>query len=164
MRTIGRILLAFLLLVVHTGVFSSCAILKPPTISVSQDIKKYTRVYIPQTQAIHGSTSFVISGTVLPYEQTVNPRDVIAGMLSKRGYIIADHLDERFQKETIIVNYGESGRRNFGLIGYTIEVTLQFVSAETGELLCTTTAEGCGSTEAEDVKQAISRALDALFK
>ena len=85
-------------------------------------------------------------------------------MLSKKGYIILNELDDRFRHETVIVNYGESNRRNFVLGGYTIEVTLQFISASTGELVCTTTAEGYGSTEAADVKQAVTRALKALFK
>ena len=61
-----------------------------------------------------------------------------------------------------IVNYGESGGRNRGL-GYTIEVTLQFISAETNEMVCSCTAEGQGSTEADDIRQAIKRALGALF-
>lgn len=164
MNTICRISRILLCFVIVLGLFSSCVTLRPASISVKQDISKYRRVYIPQTQTVHGSTAIVISGAVLPYSQTVNPRDVIAGMLSKRGYVILDQLEERFLRETIIVNYGESDRRNVGLGGYTIEVTLQFVSAATGELLCTTTAEGCGSTEAADVKQAVTRALEALFK
>ena len=65
-------------------------------------------------------------------------------------------------KETLIVNYGESGRRNRGL-GYTIEVTIQFISAYTHEMFCSCTAEGQGSTEADDIRQAIKRALDGLF-
>ncbi|MCI6643318.1 MAG: hypothetical protein MSH18_03825 [Bacteroidales bacterium] len=155
-----RILIILFLLV---GTLISCVTLLPPNVAIKKDISKYTRVYIPETQAIQSSTSFLISGVVIPYSQTTNPRDLIAGFLSKRGYIVLHQLDERFRQETIIVNYGESGKRTVGL-GYTIEVTLQFVSAETGELLCTTTAEGCGDTEAGDIKQAVTRALKALLK
>ena len=146
------------------SVFASCVSLQPAAVDVKQGISNYSRVYIPQTQPVNSTTAVVISKTVLPSSQTVNPRDVIAGRLSKRKYIILDRLDERFQNETIIVNYGESNRRSLGLGEYTIEVTLQFVSAATGELLGTTTAEGYGETEAESVKQAVTRALDALFK
>ena len=63
-----------------------------------------------------------------------------------------------------MVSYGESGRRNLLLgLGYTIEVTLQLISAQTGELVATATAEGCGMTESDDIKQAINRALSPLL-
>ncbi|WP_025843459.1 hypothetical protein [Porphyromonas gingivicanis] len=161
LRSVYKVLALF---IISLGIFSSCVTLRPANVTLKRDISQFTRVYIPSTQTVHGSTAVVISGMVLPYSQSVNPRDVIAGMLSKKGYIIINELDERFREETIIVNYGESDRRNVGLGGYTIEVTLQFISAATGELLCTTTAEGCGSTEAEDVKQAVTRALKAVFR
>ena len=59
-------------------------------------------------------------------------------------------------------NYGETGRRNV-FWGYTIEITLQILSADTLEVLCTTTAEGMGSTEADDIRIAITRAMEAIF-
>lgn len=66
-------------------------------------------------------------------------------------------------EKTLIVNYGESGRRNLNL-GYTIEVTIQFITAKEHKIICSTTAEGQGSTEADDIRQAITRAVDAAFK
>jgi hypothetical protein len=54
------------------------------------------------------------------------------------------------------VNYGESGKRDRGL-GYTIEVTIQFISAKTHTQICSCTAEGQGETEADDIRQAITR-------
>ena len=164
MKFLLSIYKGFAFLLVSLSAFSSCVTLRPATVALKNDISRYTRAYIPSTQIVHGTTAIVVSGMTLPYSQSVNPRDVIAGMLAKRGYIILNKLDERLLQETIIVNYGESDRRNIGLGGYTIEVTLQFTSAATGELLCTTTAEGCGSTEAADVKQAVTRALEALFR
>ena len=65
--------------------------------------------------------------------------------------------------ETVIVNYGESGRRNTGLGGYTIEVTIQFISAKNSSLICSCTAEGQGSTEADDIRQAITKCLNELM-
>ena len=63
----------------------------------------------------------------------------------------------------MIINYGESGRRNRGL-GYTIEVTIQFVSAKSNELICSCTAEGQGETETDDIRQAITRCISGLLK
>ena len=94
--------------------------------------------------------------------KSVNPSDVIAGILIKQGYIILPELKSELANETLIVNYGESGRRNRGL-GYTIEVTIQFSSAKTNEMICSCTAEGQGETEADDIRQAIRRALSSLF-
>jgi len=94
--------------------------------------------------------------------KSVNPSDVIAGILIKEGYVILPKLKSELSNETLIVNYGESGRRNRGL-GYTIEVTIQFISAKTNEMICSCTAEGQGETEADDIRQAIKRALSSLF-
>ena len=91
-----------------------------------------------------------------------NPSDVISGVLIKEGFIILPELKPELSNETLIVNYGESGRRNRGL-GYTIEVTIQFISAKTKQMICSCTAEGQGETEADDIRQAIRRALDGLF-
>ncbi len=63
----------------------------------------------------------------------------------------------------MIVNFGETGRRTVNL-GYSIEVTIQFISASTQFPICTCTAEGQGETEADDVRKAIQRALEPLFK
>ena len=71
-------------------------------------------------------------------------------------------IKSELAKETVIVNYGESGRRNRGF-GYTIEVTIQFISADTNQMICACTAEGQGSTEADDIRQAIRRALEGVF-
>ena len=88
--------------------------------------------------------------------------EVISGVLINEGFIILPELKSELSNETLIVNYGESGRRNRGL-GYTIEVTIQFISAKTKQMICSCTAEGQGETEADDIRQAIRRALDGLF-
>ena len=95
--------------------------------------------------------------------KTSNPSDLIAGILIKQGFIRLPELNSRLLDETLIVNYGESGRRNVNL-GYSIEVTIQFLSAKTNMPVCVCTAEGQGSTEADDIRIAINRALKPLFK
>ena len=80
--------------------------------------------------------------------KSVNPSDVIAGALIKEGFIILPELKSQLSNETLIVNYGESGRRNRGL-GITNDMLLF--------------AEGQGETEADDICQAIRRTLESLF-
>lgn len=146
------------------GLLTGCVTLRPAIIQMNKDIRAYSHVYIPATQTLESSIGIPVAGMIFPYSQSVNPRDVIAGAFSKRGFIVLHKIDERFIPKTLIASFGESGRRNVGLGGYTIEVILQLVSAETGELVATARAEGCGSTEADDIKKAINRALEALFE
>ena len=49
-------------------------------------------------------------------------------MLLKQGMISLPELDPELLDKTLVVNYGESGRRNLNL-GYSIEVTIQFLQA-----------------------------------
>ena len=80
----------------------------------------------------------------------------------KKGFTQIPNISPELASQTLIINYGESGRRNVGL-GYTIEVTLQILSAKTHEIVCISTAEGQGSTEADDIRIAITRALEEVF-
>lgn len=70
-------------------------------------------------------------------------------------------LKSELSNETLKVNYSESGRRNRGL-GYTIEVTFNLYLPRQ-KMICSCTAEGQGETEADDIRQAIRRALSDLF-
>ena len=99
---------------------------------------------------------------ILIAEDDRDLRQLFSRVLMKNGYTIVPEVSNDFKERTIIVNYGETGRRNV-FWGYTIEITLQILSAETLEVLCTTTAEGMGSTEADDIRIAITRAMEAVF-
>jgi hypothetical protein len=110
------------------------------------------------------SSGATVNGQYFSSSKTVNPSDVIYGTLSKSGLIRLPELKEELSEETLVVNYGESGRRSVGWGGYTIEVTIQFVSAKTNSLVCSCTAEGIGSTEADDIREAITRCLDKLIE
>ena len=65
--------------------------------------------------------------------------------------------------KTMIINYGETGRRSTGL-GYTIEIKLQILSAKTSEVICVVTGEGQGETEADDIRIAINRCLEEMYR
>ncbi len=148
----------------------SCAILKPVNIIHSASLLDYKYVYIAPTSELTSSSGTIYGGSSGVYGTTqtksVNPSDIIAGNLLKRGYVRLTELRPELNEETIIINYGESGRRNImgGLCGYTIEVTIQLLSAKTCEQICIVTAEGQGSTEADDIRIAINRCLDTIFE
>ncbi len=148
----------------------ACAPLRTPVIVKNAPVESFKYAYISPTKELTFSTrstyggQYGLCGSLHSSSTTksVNPSDVIAGILIQKGYVILPEPNSRLAKETLIVNYGESGRRNRGF-GYTIEVTIQFISAATNELVCSCTAEGQGETEADDIRQAIGRALDGLF-
>jgi hypothetical protein len=132
-----------------------------------ESIEGYKYIFISPSSNLTSSSGSVYGGQYGVYGATtsksVNPGDVISGILLKEGYIRIHELKPELQDETMIVNYGESGKRNKGL-GYTIEVTIQFVSAKTNAKLCSCTAEGQGETEADDIREAITRCLTPLLQ
>ena len=141
----------------------SCAPLKPATTFKNDSIENYKYIFISQTKSLTSGSGGSINGQYYSTSKSVNPSDVITGILAKEGYIFIPELKKELARETLIVNYGESGRRNTGFGSYTIEVTIQFVSSESSSLICSCTAEGRGSTEADDIRQAITRCLSSLL-
>ena len=145
--------------------FNNCGSLKAPAIHQFSSIDGYRYVFITPTAELTSSTGVayaVGNGLYGNTSKTINPSDVISGIFLKNGFIRLPELKPDLLDQTIVVNYGESGRRNKGL-GYTIEVTIQILSAKTSEPICICTAEGQGETEADDVRIAINRALSPLF-
>ena len=152
MNIIKNWLLAICAILLMNG----CAPLRMPVIVRNAPVEMYKYAYISPTKELTSSTGGTYGGQYGIYgsstTKSVNPSDVIAGILIKEGYVILPELKPELANETLIVNYGESGRRNRGL-GYTIEVTIQFNSAKTNEMICSCTAEGQGETEADDNHQ-----------
>ena len=147
--------------------FFSCTTLLPPSTIKNSSTENYKYIYITPTKNLTSSAGGVYGGAYGVYGATqsksVNPSDVISGLLTKKGFIRLPELKEELNDKTLIVNYGESGKRDTGLGGYTIEVTIQFVSGKSSELVSSCTAEGQGETEADDIRQAITRCITALY-
>ena len=146
--------------------FSSCASLQPAVVTRHTPLDDYRYVYMTPTSGLTSSSGGVYGGTYGVYGSTqsksVNPSDIIAGYMIRRGFVQVPEIKPELASQTLIVNYGESGRRNV-FWGYTIEITLQFLSAHNHEVVCISTAEGMGSTEADDIRIAINRALEEVF-
>jgi len=141
--------------------------MKAPVIThfENQNIKDYTYFYVTPTNELSSSSSVygnkhgVYGGTM----KSINPADVISGVLFKNGFIRVDRILPENADKTMVINFGESGRRNVNL-GYSIEVTIQFINAVTQKPIVICTGEGQGETEADDIRKAINRALEPLFK
>jgi hypothetical protein len=153
----------FLAIFITTIGLNSCTTLKPTTTIKNGTIESYKYIYISPTNSLTSGSGATIGGQYYSSSKSVNPNDVITGLLLKEGFIKLPELKQELSNETLIVNYGESGRRNTGLGGYTIEVTIQFISATSQTPICSCTAEGQGETEADDIRKAITRCLTELM-
>lgn len=144
---------------------SSCGVtLLAPSVNITVPLTGYRYFYITPTEEKTSTSGYVYNGIGSSSTHSVNPADLITGCLVKRGFTRVPELKEENIDRTFVVNYGETGRRQASIFAYTIEVTLQFIAADTHEVLCVSTAEGCGETESDDVRIAINRCVDAIFQ
>jgi len=144
---------------------NGCAVLEKPTIKKYGEIDKYQFVVIPTTKTLNSSAGGVIGNQYGVYgasqSNEISPSSLIEGLLLKKGIISIDNITPEIINKTLIVKYGESGKRDVmgGLGGYTLEVTIKIISAKNLEPVFLCTAEGQGSTEADDLREAIIRCL-----
>lgn len=155
----------YIAILILSILLNSCGPLKPVTIIKNSSIKKYKYIYISPTNSLTASSGGVYGGSYGIFgsstSKSINPSDLISGILTKEGLIKLPEIKKELEDQTLIINYGESGKRSRGL-GYTIEVTVQFLSARTNQLVSSCSAEGQGETEVDDIRQAITRCLKAL--
>lgn len=148
--------------------FASCVSLQPVRVTRNSSLDQYTYFYITPTETKTGSSGGVYGNGYGVYgssrSKSTNPADIISGYLIKRGLVRLPEVKSDLADKTMIINYGETGRRSTGLGGYTIEVTLQVLSAKTSDVICVITGEGQGETEADDIRIAINRCLDEMYK
>lgn len=145
-----------------------CSPLIAPSVTRNRPLSDYKYVYITpaseKTSITVGTFGNMYGIYGLTNSRSVNPEELICGHFLKRGYTRLPELKSEYLEQTIVVNYGESGRRNTGFGSYTIEVTIQLLSAQSSEVICVGTAEGRGETEADDVRIAINRCMDKIFE
>jgi hypothetical protein len=154
----------YLSLTITLLLLNSCSTTLLPATSVkNEELRNYKYIYITPTNSLTSSYGTSINGQYYSSSNTINPSDEITGILSKEGFIRLPELKNELANETLIVNFGKSGRRNTGMGSYTIEVTIQFISAKANTLVCSCTAEGQGTTETDDIRIATTRCLNKLL-
>lgn len=148
---------------------TACGALKPTTCSVQPTFYKYRYVYIMPTGSVTASTgvhssydrSYVSGGVT----KTTNPADLMSGYLMQKGFTILPQLDQTKLSETLVLSYGETGKRSVGFLWLSdaTSIIIQFRDAQTNELIASAEAEDYGSTEADNIRYALTSALDAIF-
>jgi len=110
-----------ILIVCSVFMLCGCYSLKAPVVEGSFPVGQYKYAYISPTSGLTSSAGGVYGGQYGVYGATatksVNPGDVIAGALIKQGLVILPEVKPELADETLIVNYGESGRRGV-FMGY----------------------------------------------
>lgn len=150
-------------------VLTACGALKPTTCSVQPTFYKYRYVYIMPTGSVTGSTgvytSYVDNRVHGGVTRTTNPSDMMSGYLMQKGLTILPQLDEAKKAETLVLSYGETDHRDVGFLWLSTStgIIIQFRDAQTNDLIASAEAEDFGSTEADNVRYALRKALDAIF-
>ena len=150
-------------------VLTACGALKPTTCSVQPTFYKYRYVYIMPTGSVTGSTgvytSYVDNRVHGGVTRTTNPSDMMSGYLMQKGLTILPQLDDAKKAETLVLSYGETDHRDVGFLWLSTStgIIIQFRDAQTNDLIASAEAEDFGSTEADNVRYALRKALDAIF-
>lgn len=154
-----------------------CAILKPVESKKFGDISAYKYAVIGQTQSPNSSagSGYIGYGTgggfMASVSKSVNPSDVIAGILMKKGFIVLDSVSDDVAKKakTLLVRYGQGDSRSVLATDIVLDVTIQILDASSHDLLFTCSAEGAFGelravkvTEADALREAITRCLKDL--
>ncbi len=152
-----------------TLVATACGALRPTTCTVHPTFYKYRYVYIMPTGSVTGSTgvytSYVDNRVHGGVTRTTNPSDMMSGILMQKGFTLLPQLDQNKLSETLVLSYGETGHRDVGLLWLSTStgIIIQFRDAQTNDLIASAEAEDFGSTEADNVRYAIQKALEAIF-
>lgn len=167
----------FIVSVFACFIISSCTTipieLLPPTVISNDSISNYNYVYIKPTKEITYSKSSASGGYYAnlgygSYDESVVtdsivPSEWIAGCFMNYGFVVLDSIDDSLLDKTLVVSFGQSGQRIISSFAYTNEIILQLLSAKDKSLIFSVKAEGCGRNDVDDVRIAITRAVDALF-
>lgn len=144
---------------------SACASVMPstdirePQIQSAIPINSYVLAIINDGQAIHSAVAS--SGTA--YTRSFDPDDAIAGVLLKHGISRIYEAPKTNLDKTLLITWGVSGSRNIGMLGaYSQEITILMRQADNSEVVYKCTAEGIGSTEADDIREATNSCLSGL--
>ena len=159
-----RLKLLFLLTLLPF-IFISCSYtLLQPTVINKGDINQYSYFFIQPTETLTSGTGVTdYFGNYYSKQKSINPAEIITGFLVKKGFVKLLKIDKELLNKTLIVTYGESGRRNVGLGGYTIEVIIQLIDGQMNSLVTSCVAEGFGYNEADDIRIEINRCLSGIY-
>ncbi len=147
----------FCLSVLIATSLGGCATL-PPSSEQTADLAQYRFILIEATPTV----SSIAGGGGNLSTHEINPANLIEGLLLKKGLVRVVSATPGTQAQTLLLRWGISGRRDLPLGGYTQEVTMMLLDAQSQQSVYKCSAEGLGSTEADDIREAITSCLSGL--
>ena len=148
---------------------ASCTLQKPAKITKNESTENFSYIFFPRTNNLpygSGGSNGIHANS---RKGIVDPNEIISGILLKEKLVRIPEIQPELANKTLVVNYGESGRRDVPIVvgdyEQAIEVTIMFTSAENNKEICSCTAEGSMEpTVADNTRKAISNCLNELFK
>ena len=135
-----------------------------PKATIVGSFADYEYFYVVPTSSMT-SSSAVVGGSYGVYggaTKTIVPSDVINGYLMQNDYNTTYMVSPELADKTLVVTYGNTGRRQLGLFSYASGIIIQMKNAKTQDLVATFVAEGCGEDETENIYKAIYSALNTF--
>lgn len=160
-----KVLKLFFIVMSCLILLGGCVSLKP-VVSISDSFAGYKYVYVNPTSSVTSCSGLYSDENNSPIVvSTINPSSVIAGILMKKAFVQLPELREDLKSETLIVNYGESGKRRSAVdsTSQQVEVTIQMLSADDLHIVYLVSAGGRAHTESDAIREAINRCMETLF-
>lgn len=99
---------------------------------------------------------------VIASQDTADSKELIAEQFSNHGYTVLNEVNKDNASQTLIVNYSDK-EQNSNLFEYSTQVTINCISADNNRLVCKSTAEGMGETRADDIRIAVTKAVNGIL-
>lgn len=129
-------------------------------------LSAYQYFHVNDTNILTSTDGFVSGNQYGTYgyttSESLDPAEIIAGFFTKKGFVSLPYSLTGYPEKTFIVTCNESGRR-VGLLGYSIEVTLQFIDAQTNRPLINVTAKGPMDSEVNSKRRAIENCFKLIY-
>ena len=159
---------SFLLLCAGVVLFASCLSIAPTSISRNGSLEGYRYFYVTPTSERTSVNGDVWGGKHGTYGSTtsnsINPADLIAGLLMGRGYVRVHEVKKEDAAQTMIINFGDGNMREGGFFEErAIEVTIQILNGQTNDLIVVCKAEEKANNEAKATRFAIKKAINEIF-
>lgn len=133
--------------------------IKPPQIDSRQSVNDFAIAIIQGGEKIN---STLVTESV-GYTKSTDPASLISGALLKKGVSRVFKIPDQNRDKLLLVTWGISGTRKIGMLGaYSMEVSILMRQANNLKVVYKCTAEGIGSTEADDIREAVFSCLSGL--
>jgi hypothetical protein len=133
--------------------------IKPPQIDSRHSVTNYAMAIIQGGEKVNSTLVTESIG----YTKSTDPASLISGVLLKNGVSRVYSAPDKNQDKLLLVTWGISGTRKIGMLGaYSQEVSILIRQADNLEIVYKCTAEGIGSTEADDIREAVFSCLSGI--